>query len=195
MKNQEGKRISNTRMTIYAPQTGNKKSTQSKVYSPSSTRKYWRSESTTSPIRMLKNYTDNITSDSDTRVPISFKRTQQEEDKKMLETLPKLYHNNKNYTSSMNIESDSDPEIQIISEQMTKVNNEPTHKKIRLSVDKSTDPEKKEYCPTNIWNEENVQTENKENRASYEETVSNIPLSNFDEKAASETLLLLSSSS
>ena len=89
----------------------------------------------------------------------------------------------KHSRSLISIESDSDQEIQIISEQMMKANNEPTHKKIRLSVDKGSEHE---HSSINEREDENLQ---------IEIGIHNITVSNFDEKAASETLLLLSSSS
>merc|ERR1712179_395067 len=81
--------------------------------------------------------------------------------------------NPKKLTALINIESDSDQEIQIVSEQMMKANNEPTHKKIRLSVDKGTEYDKKENCTTNKRNYENVQND----IGNHKETASN-----FDEK-------------
>merc|ERR1719318_1600383 len=98
------------------------------------------------------------------------------------------------------MESDSDPEVQIISTTMREANNEPTHKKIRLSSEESADTDKRENCTAIKWEEETVQTENVENITKINhltspvivDTTTNYHLTNFDEKAASESLLLLS---
>ena len=191
MKNQEGLKINNTRMTIYAPQIRARKSIQSSVYSPSNTGKYWNRKNITSFDKPLTNYTRSIHQDSGEKDHLKHMMRQQEGDQVKSTTSTRLNGDIRSYNSSMPIESDSDQEIQIISELRTETNNEPTHKKIRLSVDKSTDQGKKENCMTNHWSLQNVQTEQ---RSIYTESTSNIPPSNFDEKAASETLLLLSSS-
>jgi len=181
MKNQEEKRIGNTRMAIYATQIGTGNTIQSTMYSPS--RKYWKSEPTTGSNRMWENCTRTIS--SDLRLTDATSR-QQEAEEAMSIPVSISDEKCKNLTALINIESDSDQEIQIISEQMMTANNEPTHKKIRLSVDKGTEHDKKENYPTNKGYDEHVQNDIR----NLNETVSN-----FDEKAASETLLLLSGSS
>jgi hypothetical protein len=103
------------------------------------------------------------------------------------------------------MESYSYPELQIISEQIREANNEPTHKKIRLSSNESMNTDNMENCTTINREGKNLLTENVENTPSFKtnhftssvivDTTSNEHLPNFDEKAASETLLLLSSSS
>ena len=70
--------------------------------------------------------------------------------------MPISNENGKNSRSLISIESDSDQEIQIISEQMMKANNEPTHKKIRLSVDKGSEHE---HSSINEREDENLQNE------------------------------------
>ena len=73
----------------------------------------------------------------------------------------KLFDNNMGDNPAfIPMESDSDPEVQIISEQMREANNEPTHKKIRLSSDDSIDTDNRENCTTIKWEEETVPTEN-----------------------------------
>ena len=177
MKKQEAKRIDNTRMAIYDTQIGTQKAFQSAVYS---SRKFWTSESTPGANRMWKNYTRIINSDSGTADTTNI---QQKADKSMTKPVSISNGSGKHSRSLISIESDSDQEIQIISEQMMKANNEPTHKKIRLSVDKGSEHE---HSSINEREDENLQNEI---------GIHNKTVSNFDEKAASETLLLLSSSS
>ena len=178
IKKQEAKRIDSTRMTIYDTQIETRKATQPTVYSP---RKFWTSESIPGSNRIWKNYTRIINLDSGTA---DTTKRQQKADKSVSKPVSISIENGKK--SSIIIESDSDQEVQIISEQMMKANNEPTHKKIRLSADKGSEHEKIEHSQTNKREDENVQNE---------VGIHNKTVSNFDEQAASETLLLLSSSS
>jgi hypothetical protein len=96
--------------------------------------------------------------------------------------------------SNLALDSNSDPDVQIISEQMMRDNNEPTPKKIRVAEDESAIIKYVGNCTEINCIEEDIDTENVE-VVEYMDVNSNNNLPNFEEKAASETLLLLSSSS
>ena len=116
MKYQEENRISNTRITIYSPQVENMISTEAVVAAPIQARQNTKSE-------------EDIY-----RLQAGWQETM--ENMSFDEKTGNAYSNKMGDTPAfIPMESDSDPEVQIISEQMREANNEPTHNKIKLSSD------------------------------------------------------------
>jgi len=212
MRYQEENRISNTRMTIYAPRTETESAIQS-ILSFQKRRRTSRTNKTKSSTNpkmfpSYKNYasldinaagseldfaTQNLLSDYETNTRRNL-NTETANDSR-LENI-----HGETSTSYPAQESDSDPDVQIISEQMKRTNNEPPPKKIRIAEEDSAEAMTYVETDNDIPNINERFTESNEEE-SYTEAIEqpseymNKTSSNFDEKAASETLLLLSSSS
>ena len=99
--------------------------------------------------------------------------------------------------TSLSAEYDIEPDVQIVSEQIRQANSEPTSKKIRLDADESTNKTEdftlaaKGKCHIVVTT---ASSEDITNHKQYDsqKSVSEYSGQSFDEKAASETLLLLS---
>ena len=99
--------------------------------------------------------------------------------------------------ASLSAEYDMEPDVQIVSEQIRQANSEPTSKKIRLDADESTNKTEdftlaaKGKCHIVVTT---ASSEDITNHKQYDsqKSVSEYSGQSFDEKAASETLLLLS---